>query len=48
MGDEHTVWKSARPPATVAEVTDDERFTGGRLVRTAADELRALLAQFDS
>ena len=31
---------------TVAEVTADERFTGGRLVEADADAIRALLAEF--
>ncbi|MCF2530748.1 hypothetical protein [Yinghuangia soli] len=34
------------PPAAVAEVTADRRFTGGRLAHTSAAELRVLLAQF--
>jgi CYTH domain-containing protein len=35
------------PPAcVVAEVTDDERFTGGRLARTTTEELRSWLAEF--
>jgi len=36
-----------RPPIeTVAEVTADERFTGGRLVRVEGNEIGALLAEF--
>jgi hypothetical protein len=34
--------------ATVAEVTADERFTGGRLVVAAPEDLRGLLAGFGS
>lgn len=34
------------PSGTLAEVTEDERFTGGRLVTTTAEELGALLAPF--
>jgi CYTH domain-containing protein len=34
------------PSFAVAEVTDDIRFTGGRLVTTTRDELLALLASF--
>ena len=35
------------PPAwAVADVSNDIRFTGGRLVTTTADGLRALLAEF--
>jgi CYTH domain-containing protein len=35
------------PPLwAVAEVTDDVRFTGGRLVTTTTEELRSLLAEF--
>jgi CYTH domain-containing protein len=36
----------AAPSRVVSEVTRDERFTGGRLATTSADELRALLAAF--
>jgi CYTH domain-containing protein len=36
----------ADPPPTVAEVTDDPRFTGGELARTGAADLRRLLAAF--
>ncbi|TML39043.1 MAG: hypothetical protein E6G27_12245 [Actinobacteria bacterium] len=36
----------ADPPHTVAEVTDDPRFTGGELARTGAGDLRRLLAAF--
>jgi hypothetical protein len=35
------------PIPVVADVTADLRFTGGRLVTTTAEELRALLADFD-
>jgi CYTH domain-containing protein len=35
------------PDDAVAEVTADERFTGGRLVETSTDELRGLLSEFD-
>ncbi len=39
--------QSFRPPsAVVAEVTDDTRFTGGSLVRTARHDLRAWLAAY--
>ncbi|WP_232792590.1 CYTH domain-containing protein [Actinacidiphila yeochonensis] len=34
------------PPGSVAEVTDDQRFTGGRLVRTARPELLRWMAGF--
>ena len=34
-------------PAAVAEVTCDERFTGGRLAATTRDELAAILLSFD-
>ncbi|MFE9428157.1 hypothetical protein ACFYNO_34965 [Kitasatospora sp. NPDC006697] len=34
------------PPGTLAEVTDDPRFTGGRLVRTERPELLVWLAEF--
>ena len=37
--------RSPIPPGAVAEVTHDPRFTGGRLVRTTATELRAWLAE---
>jgi CYTH domain-containing protein len=33
------------PPGVAAEVTHDDRFSGGRLVSTAADELAALLSE---
>ncbi|MFG2820151.1 hypothetical protein ACGFX4_12055 [Kitasatospora sp. NPDC048365] len=36
----------AVPAGTVAEVTDDPRFTGGALVRTGRAELIALLGEF--
>ncbi len=37
----------AGPPlAWLAEVTDDERFTGGHLARTSATDLTALLREF--
>jgi CYTH domain-containing protein len=35
----------APPPFAAREVTDDELFTGGRLVHTTIDELRAELAR---
>jgi CYTH domain-containing protein len=39
--------RSFVPPAEcVAEVTDDERFTGGRLVRTSRHELFGWLAEY--
>ncbi len=39
--------QSFRPPSAVlAEVTDDTRFTGGSLVRTARQDLRAWLAAY--
>ncbi|WP_425246344.1 hypothetical protein [Streptomyces sp. NEAU-NA10] len=39
--------QSFTPPAEcVAEVTDDARFTGGRLVRTSRQELRSWLAEY--
>ena len=34
------------PMEPVAEVTADERFTGGRLVQASNDDTRALLAEF--
>jgi hypothetical protein len=34
-------------PAAVAEVSRDERFTGGRLATTTRDQLAALLLSFD-
>jgi hypothetical protein len=34
------------PPGTIAEVTLDDRFTGGVLVRAKRDELAALLREF--
>lgn len=34
------------PEWVVAEVTDDDRFTGGRLATTTAADLAALLAQY--
>ncbi len=34
------------PPAAVAEVTDDARFTGGSLVRTHRHDLLAWLAEY--
>jgi hypothetical protein len=34
------------PAACVAEVTDDERFTGGRLVRASRRELLGWLAEY--
>jgi hypothetical protein len=36
----------APPSGALAEVTDDPRFTGGRLARTGRAELLALLAEF--
>jgi CYTH domain-containing protein len=39
--------RSFRPPSgSVAEVTDDARFTGGRLVRTSRRELLHWLAEY--
>jgi CYTH domain-containing protein len=35
-----------RPPAAVAEVTDDPRFTGGSLVRARRHDLLAWLAEY--
>ncbi|WP_051707222.1 MULTISPECIES: hypothetical protein [unclassified Streptomyces] len=35
-----------RPPACVAEVTDDIRFTGGRLVGATREELLSWLAEY--
>jgi CYTH domain-containing protein len=35
-----------RPVGTIAEVTLDDRFTGGVLVRTTSDELASLLRTF--
>jgi hypothetical protein len=35
-----------RPVDAVAEVTADQRFTGGRLVEASGDDIRALLAEF--
>lgn len=37
---------SGPPIAWLAEVTDDERFTGGHLARTSATRLTALLREF--
>lgn len=34
------------PPAAIAEVTDDARFTGGNLVRTHRHDLLAWLAEY--
>ncbi len=34
------------PPAAVAEVTDDSRFTGGSLVSARRDDLLAWLAEY--
>jgi CYTH domain-containing protein len=34
------------PPGSIAEVTDDPRFTGGRLARTQRTELLGWLAEF--
>jgi CYTH domain-containing protein len=34
------------PPAVVAEVTDDHRFTGGSLVQARRHDLRAWLAEY--
>jgi hypothetical protein len=34
------------PMEPIAEVTADERFTGGRLVQASNDDVRALLAEF--
>jgi CYTH domain-containing protein len=34
------------PPGSIAEVTDDARFSGGRLARTGRDELLAWLAEY--
>jgi CYTH domain-containing protein len=35
-----------QPPAAIAEVTDDARFTGGNLVRTRRHDLLAWLAEY--
>jgi CYTH domain-containing protein len=35
------------PPLTVADVTDDDRFSGGTLSGTSAAEMTGLLASFD-
>ena len=35
-----------QPPAAIAEVTDDARFTGGSLVRTRRHDLLAWLAEY--
>jgi CYTH domain-containing protein len=35
-----------QPPAAIAEVTDDVRFTGGSLVRTPRHDLLAWLAEY--
>jgi CYTH domain-containing protein len=40
--------ESAAPPTAIAEVTADERFTGGRLAVTSAAELAAYLAELSS
>jgi CYTH domain-containing protein len=34
------------PPLAVADVTDDDRFSGGRLSRTTSEQLQLLLADF--
>ncbi len=34
------------PPAAIAEVTEDTRFTGGSLVRTRRHDLLAWLAEY--
>lgn len=39
-------WKFSPPGYSVAEVTDDVRFTGGRLARTSRPELLAWLAEY--
>jgi CYTH domain-containing protein len=33
-----------RPPLAVGDVTDDDRFSGGRLATTTSGELQSLLA----
>ena len=34
------------PPQTLADVTEDERFTGGALATTSADSLQRMLSDF--
>jgi CYTH domain-containing protein len=44
LGDESRL---APPPFALSDVTDDDRFSGGRLARTTAEELKAWLAGLD-
>jgi CYTH domain-containing protein len=43
LADDDAVATFAPPPWILAEVSDDERFTGGRLARTSRSELRMAL-----
>src|SRR5262249_18996450 len=45
--DTDTAMRAFQPPAyVIAEVTDDARFTGGRLVNTAREQLTSWLADY--
>lgn len=46
LGDAGLLPASGPPVAWIADVTDDERFTGGHLARTSATQLTALLREF--
>ncbi len=45
LGDAGVPPTSRSPVAWIADVTDDERFTGGHLARTSASQLTALLRE---
>jgi len=47
LGDTGLLPSSGPPLIWLAEVTDDERFTGGHLARTSSAHLIALLREFD-
>jgi CYTH domain-containing protein len=44
--DEQSMRSYAAPPSAIAEVTHDQRLTGGRLVATSSRELSAALAEY--
>ena len=44
---EHGTASPSLPPHSIAEVTDDERFTGGILATTSAADLRSLLKEYE-
>ena len=46
LGETGLLLAQGPPMAWLAEVTDDERFTGGHLARTSATSLSALLREF--